>query len=204
MPSGNLGLWEHIRLEHVHLLRRCCCIFRKQKRLRNKDDGLVFSPPTWSSPPGSEHFRGSNQGFHMEIKCFSCKVSVFSLLLPSLKRAEHFVFFWCYCVLHFSIASDDDGTSSRRSPVTLDIKATARKWWWNTSRKTDNMLAENLLTSISCSVFPPSPCERRQRRAAKVSTNYLSDSRFMWSQQNDFLMISIMTYIMIIMTETNI
>lgn len=149
MPSGNLGLWEHIRLEHVYLLRRCCCIFRKQKRLRNKDDGLVFSPPTWSSPPGSEHFRGSNQGFHMEIKCFSCKVSVFSLLLPSLKRAEHFVFFWCYCVLHFSIASDDDGTSSRRSPVTLDIKATARKWWWNTSRKTDNMLAENLLTSAA-------------------------------------------------------
>lgn len=125
---------------------------------------------------------------------FPVKCQFFFLLLPSLKRAEHFVFFWCYCVLHFFIASDDDGTSSRRSPVTLDIKATVRTRWWNTGRKTDNMLAENLLTSISCWVFSPSSCERRQRRAAKVSINYLSDSRFMWSQQNDFLMTSMFYY----------
>lgn len=128
------------------------------------------------------------------MKCFSCKVSVFFLLLPSLKRAEHFVFFWCYCVLYFFIASDDDGTSLRRSLVTLDIKAAVRTWWWNTGRKTDNMLTENLLTSISCSVFSPSSSERRQRRAAKVSINYLSDSRFMRSQQNDFLMTSMFYY----------
>lgn len=42
-------------------------------------------------------------------------------------------FLWCYCVLHFFIASDDDATYLRRSLVTVDIKAPKR--WWNTGRK---------------------------------------------------------------------
>lgn len=42
-------------------------------------------------------------------------------------------FLWCYCVLHFFIASDDDATYLRRSLVTVDIKAPTP--WWNTGRK---------------------------------------------------------------------
>lgn len=53
--------------------------------------------------------------------------------VPRLIWRWTFCFLWCYCVLHFFIASDDDATYVRRSLVTVDIKAPTR--WWNTGRK---------------------------------------------------------------------
>ncbi len=194
--------WWFIRSDAVFLENRNLSDAETKRRAAMRREAFSF-PLTWSDPPGSQHLGGLNGG------STTCKMEMNSTVFPVkrhfsppavvFKVRRTLCFLWCYCVLHFFIASDDDGTYLCRSLVTVDIKATAWTRWWNTGRKTDNTLAEKLLTSISCSIFSlfilascvtrlqSSPGERRRRRAAKVSANYLSESKLNWTGSCDYI-----------------